>query len=112
MVCIYLIMKFISIGKDFSRAPIGRYKSDGAFSGEVFREDILKPALDSYQVIEIKIDDVEGYGSSFLDEAFGGLIRVHSFTKEELLNRIQIKYELPEFEVYQKLITKYIKQEK
>ncbi len=105
-------MTTISIGEDFSKAPIGRYDSDGPHNGAKFRDKILKPALDNNDSITIIIDDVEGYGSSFLEEAFGGLVREHRFNKRDLIKRIQIQYSLPEFKIYHKLITKYIEEAK
>jgi hypothetical protein len=78
----------ISVAKDFSRFPAGRHAGDGPFSGEVFREKHLRPALDQYERVEVDLDGTAGYGSSFLDEAFGGLIRVTSLTPEILKVRI------------------------
>ena len=74
----------IHIAKDFSRAPAGRYHADGPRSGEAFREDHLAPALKGDNEVVVYLDDVEGYGSSFLEEAFGGLVRVDGFTSEVL----------------------------
>lgn len=65
----------INVAKDFSRYPAGRYKQDGPFSGEAFREDFLLPALEKNENIIIDLDGTRGYGSSFLEEAFGGLVR-------------------------------------
>lgn len=66
----------IRVGKDFSEEPFGRISSDGKFSGESFRENLLKPAILSYDVVEVDFDDVKNViTSSFLEEAFGGLIR-------------------------------------
>ena len=65
----------IWIAKDFSRFPAGRFRSDGPFSGEAFREDHLVPAFTHSKPVTIHLDGVEGYPSSFLDEAFGGLVR-------------------------------------
>lgn len=62
-------MKRINIGKDFSDTPWGRYHDDGPVSGERFREEFLKPALKEGEKVCVSIDDAEGYGSSFLDEA-------------------------------------------
>ncbi|HCR4037705.1 TPA: STAS-like domain-containing protein [Morganella morganii] len=68
-------MKTIFI-KDFSRFPGPRYKHLGEFSGEEFRDDILVPELIANNGdIEVNLDGVFGYGSSFLEETFGGLSR-------------------------------------
>ena len=67
--------KTIDIGKNFSRYPAGRFKTDGPFNGELFRDDFLIPELINNQHIIIELDDTAGYGSSFLEEAFGGLVR-------------------------------------
>lgn len=66
----------INIGKAFSRYPAGRAAEDGPYSGESFRENFLVPALTTADAVEILLDDTAGYGSSFLEEVFGGLIRV------------------------------------
>lgn len=68
--------KIIDIGKDFSRYPAGRYKTDGPFNGELFRSTFLIPALNNNEQITVALDDTAGYGSSFLEEAFGGLVRL------------------------------------
>ncbi len=65
----------INIAKDFSRYPAGRFFEDGPYSGQKFREEILKPALEANKDITLELDGTRGYGSSFLEEAFGGLVR-------------------------------------
>lgn len=60
---------------DFSEYPGARYKSLGPHSGEEFRDDVLIPAIKTGEKIFINFDGVFGYGSSFLEEVFGGLIR-------------------------------------
>lgn len=72
--------KDIYVAKDFSRYPSGRYRTDSRFSGERFREDFLLPAMRSSQNVEVHLDGTLGYGSSFLDEAFGGMSRSNEFT--------------------------------
>lgn len=67
--------KTINIARDFSRYPAGRFPSDGPFNGQLFRENFLKPALHENDVIAVELDGTRGYGSSFLEEAFGGLVR-------------------------------------
>lgn len=69
----------ISIASDFSRYPAGRYLSDGPYSGEKFRDDLLLPKLSELSegsTLRVELDGVRGYGSSFLEEAFGGAMRL------------------------------------
>ena len=65
----------IDVGKSYSRYPAGRFASDGPYSGETFREQVLLPHLRRRAHIEVVLDNTAGYGSSFLEEAFGGLVR-------------------------------------
>ena len=99
----------ISILKDFSRTPGFRYRSDGPYSGEEFRESILEPLFEdpsTDEKIEIDLDGVAGYATSFLEEAFGGLAR--KFGIGVVLGRIQfISTEEP---LLIKEITLYIRQ--
>jgi len=74
----------INIANDFSIKPLGRYYTDGQSSGERFREEFLVPAFRNSDKVTVIFDGVEGFGSSFLEEAFGGLVRVHHFAKTEL----------------------------
>lgn len=108
--------KQINIGKDFSEHPIGRYRSDGESSGEVFCEDFLLPTLHqlkSGERLEIVLDDrVEGYGSSFLSEAFAGAVRKGYVSSKELLNILEFKYSDPDFEFFADKIRQYIKETK
>lgn len=78
----------ISIAKDFSKVPAGRYAEDGPKSGQIFREQFLAPALESGDSVLVDLDGTEGYGSSFLEEAFGGLIRKQRFGRADLLSRL------------------------
>ncbi len=68
--------KVVDIGKDFSRYPAGRYDTDGPHNGAHFRSSFLLPALEKNEHITIELDGTAGYGSSFLEEAFGGLVRL------------------------------------
>jgi hypothetical protein len=65
----------INIGRDFSRYPAGRQVKHGPFSGERFRNEFLIPYLQKNLDVTVELDDTAGYGSSFLEEAFGGLLR-------------------------------------
>lgn len=74
--------KIINIAREFSRYPAGRYKTDGPLSGEHFREKFLVPVVASGERVRVELDGVRGYGSAFLEEAFGGLIRLGYSTDE------------------------------
>lgn len=79
----------ISIAKDFSEAPAGRYHpADGDFTGEKFRNEILIPALNKHDAVIVVFDNESGYGSSFIEEAFGGLVRVSGFKKSWLKDHL------------------------
>lgn len=85
----------INIGKDFTRFPLGRKAQHGAGSGEEFRDRFLEPALqDKGAKIVVLLDDALGYGSSFLEEAFGGLVR-RGYSADEVLNRIDLRTDDP-----------------
>lgn len=63
--------------RDFTEFPGPRKETIGHFSGERFRQERIMPKISEHGIhnIEIDLDGTAGYGSSFLDEAFGGLIR-------------------------------------
>lgn len=82
--------KTIVIAKEFTETPAGRYVTDGSYSGERFRDDILLPALLNNDLVTINLDGTLGYGSSFLEEAFGGLIREKDMTLSDIKAKLQI----------------------
>lgn len=86
-----MITKLISIATAFSETPAGRYYTDGPFSGQKFRTEILYPALMENDKVELNLDGTLGYGSSFLEEVFGGLIRECNFSLEELDRKLIIR---------------------
>ena len=90
----------IDVAADFSRAPLGRYISDGPNSGQRFREDFLIPALQKYKQILVDFTGTRPVGSSFLEEAFGGLRR-EGFDASHLLSTISVRGRDPgmEYEV-------------
>lgn len=72
----------LSIAQDFTVTPGPRYRDEGDFSGEQFREEKLEPlyikAKKENKKIQINLDGTLGYGTSFLEEVFGGLARKHT----------------------------------
>lgn len=101
-------MKQIDISKNFSDVPAGRYKTDGPNSGERFRNDLLVPALQTRERVEVILDGAEGYGSSFLEEAFGGLVRNTDYTREYLASNLIIISHSKEYEFYRDLVLEFI----
>lgn len=81
-------MKTVSIAKDFSCFPAGKDFEDGRFSGSHCRIHLLLPALNTNDQVTVCLDGTMGYGSSFLEGAFGGLVRVEGFTSEDLHHRL------------------------
>ena len=73
------MMLTIRICDDFSEVPGGRFIKEGNHSGEQFRDEILikkyEEAEKSDDTLEIDFDGTYGFGTSFLEEAFGGLVR-------------------------------------
>lgn len=83
-------MRTISVAKDFTRFPSGRYKRNGNTSGEAFREQFMEPYIRDGEEIAIELDGTIGYGSSFLEEAFGGLVRALKLSAADLKTRLHI----------------------
>ena len=82
----------LSVARDYSRTPGPRYRWQGPFSGEDFRDLLIEKLRFADKVI-IDLDGTRGYGSSFIDEAFGGLVRISKkigWTKPAILERIDI----------------------
>lgn len=95
----------IRIASDFSEVPFGRYREEGATSGQVFREDILLPALKKHGSVTLDLDDVEGLPSSFLEEVMGGLIR-HGYSLQDLKSRLRLVTTQAELKFYVRLAWK------
>lgn len=80
---------YISVANDFSRYPGGRFEKNGKWSGEEFRKKFLKPAMEKNEPFIVDLNGVRGYPPSFLEEAFGGLIR-DGFSLDEIKSRMKI----------------------
>lgn len=79
----------ISVARDFSKTPGPRFIKQGDWSGEKFRR-LLEDRLRRYGQIVVDLDGTRGYGSSFLDEAFGGLVRECILKRDEFQRRVEI----------------------
>jgi STAS-like domain of unknown function (DUF4325) len=91
MICQMDYDSTVSVASDFSRFPSGRTPHDSAFSGEAFREKFLVQSLRQGKSICIQLDGAIGYGSSFLEEAFGGLVRVSKFDVDFLKSKLKFE---------------------
>lgn len=71
----------INVSKGFSSTPGPRLIREGEYSGELFRRGTLEPAfaeaLRDNKKIVINLDGTLAYGTSFLEEVFGGLQRIY-----------------------------------
>ena len=109
----------LDVAKEFTPTPLGRYRADGTRSGEVFREDILRPALRAAvaagENIEIDFSGMFGFNPSFLEEGFAGLARTpdpitgKKMTAKEIRELIvfssSVVYHKPYIEKVKKYIT-------
>lgn len=86
-------MKMLRVADRYP-CPGPRYKRLGPASGEDFR-DWIEHELSSGEELTIDLDGTEGYGSSFLEESFGGLIR-KGYDPEKIKNIKIISNEEPE----------------
>jgi hypothetical protein len=106
----------INVAEQFSRYPGGRFRAMGPFSGEEFRDDMLIPALraamaSSSGPVVVVLDGAVGYPASFLEEAFGGLVRKKAFSPSELRQLLQVQTRDPRYAVYGRLARKYMTEE-
>lgn len=89
--------RLIVVVKDFHERPYGRYNDDcpdcHLTSGQAFRENFLAPALKENDRVVVDLTGRNRYGRSFLDEAFGGLIRHEGFTGAELKSKLRCKHD-------------------
>lgn len=84
-------MVTINIAKEFTRFPSGRFKKNGETSGEAFRERFLEPLLRAGEDVTVELDGTIGYGSSFLEEAFGGLVRSLKIEPAKIKEKLHVK---------------------
>ena len=91
----------LRVSEEFSSTPGGRSRSMGPDSGEAFREHLVKILRKKPpETVEVILDGAEGYGSSFLEEAFGGLIRLRLISPKEAFDRVKIVGVSPKFQSY------------
>jgi hypothetical protein len=102
----------ISIASDYSTSPAGRTPADGPFNGQRFRDAVLVPALRSAieqnATLVVDLDGAFSYSSSFLEEAFGGLVRTGLFTAAEIRDRLELRSTDPIYASFVSDAKKYV----
>lgn len=75
--------------EDWSLYPCGRFRKHGEYSAEAFRDDHLIPALEKHECVEVDMNGPLAFGSSWLEECFGGLVRA-GYSAKELEARLTV----------------------
>ena len=78
------------ISEKYTDSPGGRNITEGPFSGEDFRKKVLEPFFQTKKdgdKLIIDLDDLNGYPSSFFEEAFGGIARIYK--PEEVIKSLK-----------------------
>ncbi|WP_152492624.1 STAS-like domain-containing protein [Roseovarius sp. THAF27] len=100
----------INIAEDFTRYPGGRYPRDGEGNGTDFRDRFLVPILKDHDKAVIILDGAAGYPSSFLDEAFAGLVRNEGFSADVVLASFELVAKEPGFNRVIEMISRYVRE--
>ena len=101
--------KTISIAADFSLNPFGRTREQGHRSGEVFREDLLIPAIKKAylkrKTLVLNFDNLCSVSHSFLDEVFSNLSSNPNLSLSEV-SCLKLDAKTPPGEIYVKIAKK------
>jgi hypothetical protein len=82
----------------------------GPDSGEAFRNLLARELKKSSDVIEVVLDGAEGYGSSFLEEAFGGLIRNKILKPDDIGRRLRVVAKTASYQTYAREAVRYMEE--
>lgn len=95
--------------REFTLYPGPRFREDGDYSGEEFRDEYLLPkyldAVKNKVCLYVILEGTKGYASSFLEEAFGGLVRKGQ-NKKDL--KKYLKVHSPDRRWYEEEVYSYI----
>lgn len=107
----------IDVAKEFSPYPSGRVPEDGDKNGEAFRRKHLMPAIQLVlsgnvqdREVIVDIDGIRSFGSSFLEEAFGGLSREEGLDATKAIALLKIRRTKPYLKMYEDAIHKHLKE--
>lgn len=96
-----------NFAEQFSKVPGPRHKNTGPFSGELFREEVLKKWFENNTEVEIDVEGVlMSFGPSFLSEAFGKVAKEVGETK--FFNIIHVKQSGQKNKHFEELLHKYV----
>lgn len=102
---------FINVASDFSPYPAGRDEGDGPNNGAKFRTQLLLPSFERAKAnggkLIVSLAGLRSFGSSFLEEAFGGLVRA-GVSKKELAKYLVLEPGSPDNKRYLEAIDRYI----
>jgi hypothetical protein len=99
----------INIARDYTPYPGGRYPEDGKGNGTTFRDEFLLPIVKQGKHADVVLDGAAGYPSSFLDEAFAGLVRKYGYTADQVLEAFHFVATQPGFARFILLIEEYVR---
>lgn len=88
-------MTEVVVAEEFSPDLGGRYIKDGPYSGQAFRDAVLLNRLDrairENDVLRVNFEGVSGTPTSFLEEAFGGIIRAKpEWSLEDVMQHLDL----------------------
>jgi hypothetical protein len=87
----------ISVAEDFTTTPGPRDPDEGPFSGVLFLTSVLHPAYRKARAagdtLTVDLDGTEGYATSFLEAAFGGLARIEPIDEVQRFLRVKSEEE-------------------
>lgn len=98
-----------NFAEEFSKVPGPRRKDIGPYSGEEFRENVLKKWFKENTEAEIDVNGVlMSFGPSFLSEAFGKMAKDVG-SEEVFFNIIRVKQDGEKNKHFEELLHKYVK---
>lgn len=101
---------------DFSAYPIGRDDDDSDFNGQKFRKEWLLPklisAIEQGGKLKVSFEGVRSFGSSFLEEAFGGLVSKEGLSKRVVQDTVVVLVEDGDSNRYDGVVAEMIKRAK
>ena len=104
----------LDIAEVFSRAPVGRLREDSNNSGQRFREEWLRPkieeAMKQGEKLEVLFGGLKGVSTSFMEEAFGGLVREEGLSYEQLKGILELTTSKRQFRPYIKNAWRYMRE--